>query len=73
MASPSSSSMGPQVFVRIFNLKGLSADAIKSFPKGRVSVTSELSGSKAQTSLVAIGGSAGKINEVPRPDFAHIG
>lgn len=62
MAS-SSSKMDPEVFVRIFVLKGLSADALKNFPKGRVSISSELSNTIASTSFSAIGG-AGKINEV---------
>lgn len=62
-APSSSSASGPQVLIRIYHLKGLSADVIKSFPKGRVSVSSDLSNMKAQTALATIGGS-GKINEV---------
>ena len=60
----SSSKMGPEVFVRVFYLKGLSADALKNFPKGRVCISSELSSSKSSTSFSSIGGSGGKINEI---------
>jgi len=55
---------GPQIFVRVFSLKGISADVIKRFPKGRVSISSELGNEKVQTSLANYGSGSQKVNEV---------
>lgn len=54
---------GPEVFVRVVQLKGLSADALRNFPKGRVTVSSELSNVKASTQPAQIGASKA-VNEV---------
>lgn len=54
---------GPEVFVRVVQLKGLSADALRNFPKGRVTVSSELSNVKASTLPAQIGASKA-VNEV---------
>jgi len=53
----------PEVFVRIVGLRGLSADALRNFPKGRVSINSELDGVRATTGSAGIG-EAGKVNEL---------
>lgn len=56
-------SSGPQIFVRVYSLKGLPADVLKRYPRGRVFVSSEVDNVKTQTGLVAYGGAV-KANEV---------
>jgi hypothetical protein len=53
----------PQIFVRIFSLKGLSADVMRKHPNGRISVSSELLSIRSETHPQSIGGKI-KANEV---------
>ena len=55
--------MSPQVVVRVGVIRGLSVGVLKKYPKGRISVESELNGVKAETQLGSVGGPI-KANEV---------
>ena len=57
------SSVSPQVVVRVGVIRGLSVGVLKKYPRGRVSVESELNGVKAETMLSSVGGPI-KANEV---------
>ncbi len=57
------SSVSPQVVVRVGVIRGLSVGVLKKYPKGRISVESELNGVKAESQLSSVGGPI-KANEV---------
>ena len=54
---------GPEVFVRVSGLRGLSTEVLRNFPKGSVCISSELGQIRASTAYSPIGES-GKVNEI---------
>jgi hypothetical protein len=56
--------MATQIYIRVFNLAGLGADHIRRYPKGKVSITAELSKQKVSTSLCSFGNNSVKVDQV---------
>ena len=56
----------PQVYIRVFSIKGLPADVIRKYPKGKVSIQSEITQKKSETKPIAFGGKV-NLNEVTWP------
>jgi hypothetical protein len=46
----------PQVYIRVFSIKGLPADTIRKYPKGKVSIQSEITQKKNETKPISFGG-----------------
>ena len=59
----STSSISPQVFIKLSAFKGIHPDILKAFPKGKISVSADVNGEKKETKRIAIGGTQ-KANEV---------
>ena len=53
----------PQVYIRVFSIKGLPADIIRKYPKGKVSIQSEITQKKIETKPISFGGKV-NLNEV---------
>jgi len=48
--------LSPQVYIRVFSVKGLPADIIRKYPKGKVSIQSEITQKKNETKPISFGG-----------------